>query len=314
MLAAVLYNFNNPLQIERVPKPVINDEEALIEIKACGICHTDLNNMDGLKPNLKLPRILGHEVSGVISKIGKDCKGFDRGDRVIVYISNPCTECKYCLEGTENLCLNSKAVGSRINGGFAEYLKVPAYSLVKLPKEITFEEGGLLACGVITPYHALKDIAHFQKKETVAIYGVGGLGISAVQLAKYLGARSIIAVDLVEEKLRLAKEFGADFIINASKEDPPMRIKEITSGEGVNVAIQLTPEAKVVEQGIASVRKGGKILAVGCGSTPSFQIDNGYLLRTEAKVMGCMGGTKQNLSELVNLLQSKKIEIKHIIS
>lgn len=315
MRAAVFYGSRKPLKIEEVPVPVIGPREVLINIKACGICHTDLNYMDGIKPTGKLPIIPGHEPAGVISKIGKDVKEFKEGDRVVVYITLTCGECRYCRIGKENLCERKQTVGVTVDGGFAECLKVPARSLVKLPSEIAFEEGAILACGVVTPYHALKDIADLRIGETLAVYGTGGLGMSAIQIAKALGALNILAVDIVAEKLKLAKKLGANFIINALEENPPVRIRELTNGEGVDVAIQLTPVPKVTEQAIESVGKGGRVVIVGWGAPESlFQVNTLDLLGKEVKLMGCAGARKQNLVELVELVRSEKIHIKHIIS
>jgi propanol-preferring alcohol dehydrogenase len=315
MRAAILYEYCKPLKIEDVPTPVIGPKDVLINIKACGICHTDLNYMDGIKQTGKLPIILGHEPAGVISEIGDDVKGFNVGDRVVVYICISCGECKYCVNGRENLCVRRQFVGITVDGGFAEYLKVPASSLVKIPNEIPFEEAAILACGAITPYHALKDIANLRRGETLAVYGVGGLGMSAIQIAKALGARSILAVGRRREKLELAKRLGANFVIDASEENPPLRIKEFTKGEGVDVAIQLTPVPRLTEQAIESVGKGGKVVAVGWGAPESlFQVNTLDMLNKELRIMGCALGTKQNLVELVELMRSGKVSTKYMIS
>jgi len=309
MRAAVFNGSDKQLKIENVPMPVIGPGEVLVNVKACGICHTDLNYIEGVKPTGKLPIILGHEPAGVISRVGEDVKEFNEGDRVVVYLFLSCGECKYCRTGKENLCERKQTVGTTVDGGFAEYLKVPAKALVKLPDEVPFEEGATLACSGMTPYHALKDIANLKIGETLAVYGTGGLGMNAIQIAKALGARSIVAVDIVKEKLDIAKKLGAKFTINASEENPPSRIRELTNGEGVDVAIQTTPVPKVTEQAIESVGKGGRALIVGWGAPETvIQVNTMHLLMNEAKLMGCVGGIKQNLVELVELVRSGKIK------
>jgi propanol-preferring alcohol dehydrogenase len=309
MRAAVLYDYGRPLKLEDATAPAIGPKDALINIKACGICHTDINYMDGIKPTGKLPIILGHEPAGTISRVGKDVKGFNEGDRVVVYYFLSCGECKYCRTGKENLCERRQTVGVTVDGGFAEYLKVPTKALVKLPDEIPFEEGATLACSGMTPYHALKDIAKLDIGETLAVYGTGGLGMNAIQIAKALNARYIVAVDIVKEKLDAAKKLGAEFIINALEENPSARIKEFTNGEGVDVAIQTTPIPKLTEQALESVGKGGRVLVVGWGTKEAMlQINTMDILVKEAKIMGVVGGTKQNLVELVELARSGKIK------
>lgn len=313
MRAAVLHEIGKPLKIEEVPVPIVGSEEILISVKACGICHTDLNYMDGLKPTGKLPIILGHEPAGVVSKIGNDAKQFHEGDRVIVYPAITCGMCLFCSASQENLCREVRFIGVHVDGAFAEYLKVPERSLIRLPGEIPFEEGALITDAVGTPYHALKDIARLKIGEEVVIYGTGGLGMNAVQIGRQMGAH-VIAIDVDEEKLKLARKFGAEETVNAKEEDPPRRVKELTQGEGTDVAVQTTWAPNVTEQAIESVRKGGRVVVIGWGASKIVEINPFTSLLREIKIAGCSGCRRQNLIELVALARNRRLDLKSMIS
>lgn len=310
MKAAVLHEFGRPLKIDEVQTPQIGPKGVLLKVQACGICHTDLSTLDGIrKPDL--PMILGHEIAGKVSEVGEDVQEFKRGDRVAVYHTLSCGKCIYCKIGKENLCRHRKT----IYGGFAEYLKAPDINLVKLPPEISFEEGAILTCAGITSYHALRDVADLRVGETVAIYGIGGLGMHAVQIARIIGAR-IIAIDIKMDKLNIAKKLGADSVIDASEEDPVRTLKELTNSEGVDVAVQLTPDPRLIEQALKSVRRGGRVVAVGWGMRDwTLKGDMIEFLRSEElKLMGCRGSGKQNLLDLVKLIETRRINENILIS
>jgi propanol-preferring alcohol dehydrogenase len=315
MKAAVLHETHSPLVLEDVEIPSVGPEEALLHIKACGICHTDLNYMDGLKPTGKIPIILGHEAAGVVSEVGKKVMGFVPGDRVVVYFVLACGKCDYCMSGQDNLCdMPIGMFGITRDGGFAEYANVPARSLVKVPKGISFEEAALLGCGGLTSYHALKDLAQVNSRDTVAIYGLGGLGMSAIQIAKASDAR-VIAVDIVEEKLKLAEKLGADCTLNANEINVPAKIRELTNGKGADAALNFTPNPKVIEEAVKSIRKTGLVVCVGWGLGDfTFSLNVLDLIGGELRVVGCRSGRKQNLSELVELLSNGRLNFKYLIS
>ncbi len=315
MKVAVLHKTRTPLVLEDVEIPPVGPEEVLLRIKACGICHTDLNYIDGLRPTGKMPIILGHEAAGEVSVVGKKVVAFVPGDRVVVYFIFTCGECEYCKGGQDNLCDTPKGMfGITCDGGFAEYASVPSTALVKVPKAISFEEAALLGCGGLTSYHALKDLARVNSKDTVVIYGLGGLGMNAIQIAKASDTR-VIAVDIIEEKLKLAEKLGADYALNASEIDVPARVKELTRGKGADAALNLTPNPKVVEEAVRCIKKTGLVVCVGWGlGNFTFSLNVMDLIGGELRVVGCRSGRKQNLSELVRLICNGDLNLRSLIS
>ena len=210
MKAARLHNPRSKLSIDRIQVPRIRAGEVLVDVQVSGLCHSDINYRDGVAPVAKLPITLGHEIAGVVAEIGGRVKGVKEGDRVFVHYISSCGRCVYCRNGRENYCPEYSMIGKDIDGGFAEYARIPATSIVKLPEAIPFEQGAIMGCAVPTAYHALKR-SNVKPKDTVLILGVGGLGMHAVQLAKTIfNAGKIIAVDRFTWKLNKAKRFGAE--------------------------------------------------------------------------------------------------------
>src|SRR2546430_12559920 len=179
-----------PLELQEIPRPQQRDEEVLIRIKAAGICHSDAHYRAGVSSVASLPITLGHEVAGVVEKTG---------ERVCVHYLATCGQCAFCQSGTEQFCTTVQMIGKDRDGGFAEFIAVPERSVFHLPDEIPFEQGAILMCSSATSLHALNK-ARLRDGETVAVFGVGGLGISAVQLAKHFGAAEVFAVDINPEK------------------------------------------------------------------------------------------------------------------
>jgi len=199
MKAARLHQIRQELSIDPVQVPKVNANEVLVDIKASGICHSDLNYRNGVAPVGKLPIILGHEVAGVIAEVGNQVEDLEEGERVCIHYVISCGKCAYCSTGKDNLCEEYRMIGKDVDGGFAEYIKVPARNVLKLPKNIPFEQAATLGCAVSTPFHALRR-GRASVGETVVVYGVGGLGVHAIQLAsKIFGAGKVIAVDILEE-------------------------------------------------------------------------------------------------------------------
>jgi len=312
MRAALLYQPKTPLRVEDVTEPKIGPEDVLIEAKACGLCHSDLHLIDGVLSPGKWPIVLGHEAAGVVAETGGKGVDFSEGDRIIVLYYFTCGKCYYCKIGLENLCLNLKRFGIDEDGAFAEYARVPASSLIELPEEVSFAQGAVLCCAVGAAYHALKDKGRLRIGETVAIYGTGGLGMNAVQIAKAIGAH-VIAVDVVKEKLEFARKLGADIAINAKEEDPVKKIIDLTNGEGVDVAAEFIGLPKTVEQVICSVRKGGRAIIVGF-TAEKVRMDTNEIVRREIQVTGSRGQTKRDLVELTQLVKADKLNVDPIIT
>src|ERR1700704_1405876 len=213
MKAIRLTAIGSPLEEQGIEDPPVGPGDVLIRVRAAGICHSDAHYRAGVSP-VKLPLTLGHEVAGVVERIGAEVRNLKVGDRVCIHCLVTCGECAFCRAGNEQFCPSAEMIGKDRDGGYAEFIVVPERSVFVLPDEIPFEQGAILMCSSATSLHALNK-ARLLSGETVAIFGVGGLGISAVQLARHLGAAEVFAVDINPRKLELAERFGA-IAVNAS--------------------------------------------------------------------------------------------------
>src|SRR2546423_5286953 len=237
MKAIRLAAIGSPVVEQGIDVPRVGPSDVLIRIRAAGICHSDAHYRAGVSPVAKLPLTLGHEIAGIVEQLGAAVSNFKTGDRVCVHYLVTCGTCAFCRAGNEQFCATAEMIGKHRDGGYAEFIVVPEPSVFHLPDEIPFEQGAILMCSSATSWHALKK-ARLRAGETVAIFGAGGLGFSALQLAGNLGATRIFAVEINPEKLRLAARFGA-VPVNAAERDPVAQIRELTSGAGVDVALEL---------------------------------------------------------------------------
>ncbi len=256
MKAARLHRIHGKLSLDRVPVPKISASDVLVDIRASGICHSDINYRDGVAPVAKLPIILGHEIAGVVVEKGSRVKGLGIGDRVLVHYVASCGRCRYCGTNRENLCVKYEMIGKDIDGGFAEYSCVPATSAVPLPERIPFEQAAIMGCAVSTAYHALVR-GRLKRGETVVIIGVGGLGMHAVQLAKKIfRASQVIAMDRFDWKLKQAKRFGATGIVNVGRQDATTALRKLTDGLFADVVVDFVGNEKTIRTGHQPCRKG----------------------------------------------------------
>ncbi len=267
MKAAVLYGIGD-LRFEEVPLPKIKKGEALVRVKACGICSSDIARIME-KGTYSFPLIPGHELSGEVANIKGDISRFkeetksvnQNGDRVVVAPLLPCYKCPHCQIGEYNLCDDYDYLGSRCNGGFAEYVKAPQENLIKIPPGVSFEEAALTEPTSVA-LHALRQ-AKMGVGDKVAILGTGPIGIILAQWARILGASEVYLVDVVEEKLRVAQQYSFTETVNASKEDTVKSILEKTGQRGVDVSIEAAGNPITFKQSIQVVRKGGQVVFLG---------------------------------------------------
>jgi len=311
MKAAQLVEIGKDLEIRDVPKPEIRKNEVLVKVKAAGICRSDLHYKNGTSLVGKLPITLGHEVSGIVEEMGRGCSKFKKGDRVCIHYLITCGDCYFCNTGSEQFCQKGKMIGKHVNGGFAEYIRVPERNLFPLPPEISFEEGAVMMCSSATAFHAMSKVGSIIGKE-VAIFGIGGLGASAVQLAQIFGARTVYAVDVDESKLELAKIYNA-IPINAKKEDPVQKIKELTDG-GANISFEFIGLPLTVKQALDCLCVHGKMVHVGiCNTQVSLNPYHDILLK-EAEIIGCADHLRQELPVLINLAQTRRFDVSKLIT
>src|SRR5256885_294311 len=237
MKAVQLVRLGKPLEDAEVSLPDIGASEVLVRVAACGICHSDAHYRAGISPIESLPVTLGHEVAGRVETVGRDVHHISSGDRVYVHYLVSCGCCDFCRRDHEQFCSKGQMIGKHRDGGYAEFIKVPGRNVFGLPDEIPFEHGAIMMCSSATSLHALNK-ARMKPGESVAVFGVGGLGISAIQLAKALGAGDVFAVDIQPRKLELAKQLGA-VPVNARLCDPVEALRDQTRGRGVDVALEL---------------------------------------------------------------------------
>ncbi|KAL8044989.1 hypothetical protein ABFX02_08G082400 [Erythranthe guttata] len=332
MRGAVFWEKNKPLTFEdfQMPRPKAN--EVLIKTKACGVCHSDLHVMKGELP-FASPCVVGHEITGEVVEHGPhtDSKTIERfavGSQVVGAFIMPCGSCFYCSKGQDDLCepffAYNRAKGTLYDGetrlflrnsgkpvymysmgGLAEYCVVPANGLTILPKSLPYTESAILGCAVFTAYGAMAHAAEVRPGDAVAVIGIGGVGSSCLQIARAFGASEIIAVDVQDEKLQKAKIFGATHAINALEEDAVAKIREITGGRGVDVAVEALGRPQTFSQCVQSVRDGGKAVMIGLTlSGAKGEIDINHLVRRQIKVIGSYGGrARQDLPKLVKLAE-----------
>lgn len=308
MRALVVKEFGGPLVLEDLPMPQLGLDEALIRIKACAVDQFDLTIRDGKFPTAKTPIILGHEIAGIVESIGSNVDNVQPGDRVTSTLYLTCGRCRYCLTGRETICADFKGyVGIHTPGAYAEYTTIPAVNLVKLPGAISFPAGSVIANAIGTPYHALTKRAHLQPGERIIVTGAGGgVGVHAVQLAQLMGA-SVMAVDIGEAKLSLARELGVDMVCDASTGDFSETAREWTNGEGVEVVLELVG-TKTFASSLKSLARGGRMVIVGSHTGTELQASPQAMIANEWEILGSRNVTKRELAESVALVAAGKVK------
>ena len=308
MKAAVFYGPNEPLRIEEVPTPQIGPGEILVKVAACGCCHTDLHYIDGHVPTFKKPpMILGHEISGHIAEVGDGVTNFKVGDRVLLPAVTSCGTCVNCRSGRENICVSMLMPGNNFDGGFAEYIKFTAKDAFHLPEEIPLQEGCIIADAITTPYHAVKNRAKVQAGDTVVVFGCGGIGVNMVQMAAAVGA-SVIAVDLLDEKLEVAKKFGAVATVNPKNvENVPKAIRKMTGG-GADIAIECIGNPKTMELAFDCLRTGGRFTMVGYTEKP-MTLNASRVMYREMEIVGSLGCGMVDYPKCIEMVRIGKIQV-----
>jgi L-iditol 2-dehydrogenase len=318
-MKAVRFYEPGVLRFEEVEVPEIGPGEILVENKVTLTCGTDLKMYKRGHPYAKPPLIIGHEFAGVVVKVGDDVKRFTEGMRVVAANSAPCNACFYCKRGKQNLCenLEDAIIGFTSPGAYAEYVKVPE-KIVKvnthvIPNDVTFREAALLeplACVV----HGI-ELANIQYGDSVVIIGAGPIGLMHLQLARRKGCGAAIVTDLSDERLQAAKELGADFIINASREDQVERVRELTGGRGADVVIEAVGLPETWEKALTMTRKAGTTLLFG-GCKPGTQatFDTHHIHYGELTIIGAFHHTPLSVERALALIASRAIDAKRLIT
>jgi alcohol dehydrogenase, propanol-preferring len=306
MKAAVLHEFKKPLVIEEVKRPTPGPGEVLIEVEACGVCHSDLHVADGdwkqLAGIVKKPLILGHEIAGRVVEKGEKVHDLQLGDRVgVPWVHWTCGVCEFCRDGSENLCIKQAITGVTVDGGYAEFAKAPASHAMKIPSNLFAKEVAPLFCAGVTVYRALKH-AKILAGQRLAVFGVGGLGHVAIQIGQNLGAE-VTAIDISDEKLAQAKSLGASHMLNAASPDA---VKELRGKGGVHVAIVTSAAKAAYDMAFYGLRPTGTLLVVGL---PAEDICFPPILMAagEIRIQASAVGTRDDLREVLAMAAAGKV-------
>jgi 2-desacetyl-2-hydroxyethyl bacteriochlorophyllide A dehydrogenase len=307
MKAVRLIEPGRPLEMRDLPVPEIGAQEALVRVMAAGICHSDAHYRAGVSKVSPLPVTPGHEIAGIVVDTGPGVRHLREGDRVCIHYMVTCGDCFYCHSGNEQFCTSGKMIGKHRDGGYAEYIAIPARNAFSLPPEIPFEQGAILMCSSATALHALRK-ADLRPGESAAVFGVGGLGISAVQLAFAFGALRVFAVDIDPSKLEMAARFGA-IPIDAGKNDPVAEIRELTGGRGVDVSLELAGLPLTMRQSVAALGIGGRAALAGITDRSMEIVPYHELINKEAAVIGVSDHLAQEIPFLLGLARTGRLRL-----
>jgi S-(hydroxymethyl)glutathione dehydrogenase/alcohol dehydrogenase len=309
MKAAVFHGPKLPLSIEDVELDKPQDREVLIKTVASGVCHSDLHFVDGFYP-YPAPAVLGHEAAGIIEEVGRQVTYVKPGDHVICCLSVFCGNCEQCMSGHPNRCSNKQATqrdpkdkprisqkGKPINqfldiSSYCEKMLLHENAVVKIREDLPLDRAALIGCGVTTGVGAVLNTAKIEPGSTVAVFGAGGVGLAAIQGARIAGARKIIAIDMFEGKLAMAKRLGATDTIDASNSDPVDEIRKLT-GAGVDYAFEAIGLKKVAEQAFNALKPGGTATVIGMIPVGQKVEIDGYMFLTERKLQGSNMGSNR---------------------
>ena len=289
-------------------KPSPGTGEVLVRVKACALNRLDIWTRQGM-PGVKipLPHILGCDIAGEVEKLGHGVRGISLGQKVVVAPGTSCGHCHHCRSGWDSLCDDYKIIGLQVNGGYAEYAKVPARNLIPISKKWTFEEWAAVPLVFLTAWHMLVTRAELKKDETVLIHAAGsGVGSAAIQIAKYLGARVLTTVGS-DEKIKRAKSLGAEEVINYEKKDFSAEVKHLTRGRGVDVAFEHIGPA-TFQKSVSSLAKRGRLVTCGATSGLLANLDLRFIFVRQLSLLGSYMGGRKELQAVLRLVEKKKLK------
>jgi D-arabinose 1-dehydrogenase-like Zn-dependent alcohol dehydrogenase len=300
------------LRVDEIGVPSPAPHEVLVEIAACGVCASDLHVVQGVTPHgPSLPQVLGHEPAGTVAAVGAEVIDWQPGDRVAFLMARPCYRCSYCTVGRENLCLSLRVPGVDADGAMATYALADPAFLVPIPTGVPFDQAAITTDAVATPYHAIKR-AGVGEGSTVAIVGLGGLGMHAILLAKLAGA-AVIGVDVDPVNLERALEWGADEVVDAGDGAPSKRVRHLTGG-GTDRSLEFVGSAATVDQAIKCLAPGGRAAIVGLTAQRLASVPLSLFVSQETELVGSFGSTPQDLGELFDLLDAGRLDLSRSVT
>ncbi|MFG1814556.1 zinc-dependent alcohol dehydrogenase family protein [Kribbella sp. NPDC049174] len=312
MRAVVVEQFGVLPVVQEVPQPEPADGGVVLKVEATGLCRSDWHGWMGHDSDIVLPHVPGHELAGTIAAVGAGVEGWQVGDRVTTPFICACGECEQCLEGNQQVCPNQLQPGFNYWGSFAEYVAVPyaSVNLVRLPDDLSFDTAAGLGCRFATSFRAVRQVGRVTADENVVIFGCGGVGLSAVMIAASLGAE-VLAVDTNPEALKLARDYGASVVLQASPTTVD-DIRDLTRG-GAHVTMDALGSNEIVQQSLLALRPRGRHLQVGL--LPSgVQLDVGRLIGQELEWLGSHGMPAHAYSEMLNLVANGNLRPADLIT
>jgi len=315
MKVAIYNEFQGSISIARVSDPNPSEFGVVIKVEASGLCLSDWHGWMGHDPDILLPHVPGHEFSGTIMAVGKNVENWHAGKRVTVPFVGGCGSCTYCLEGNQQVCDFQFQPGFTAWGSFAEYVAIDYadVNLVALPDEMNFLEAAGLGCRFITAYRGVREQGKLTPDQTLAVHGCGGVGLSAIQIAKGMGAK-VIAIDISDKKCKLAKDLGADYTLNSNKTDVVQAIKEF-SGGGVHVSIDALGHTMTCLNSIMGLRKRGKHIQIGLMTESHAKppIPMPLVVANELEILGSHGMQAHKYPEMFNFIKATGINLGNMI-
>ncbi len=307
MRAQVLRQYGEPLVAETVPDPVPGPGDVVVRVRASGICGTDLKITSGKLPHvIRLPHVPGHEIAGEIAAVGSAVRDLSPGARGIVYHYLPCRDCPACRTGRENVCHAIVRLGFELPGGFAEYVKVPAYNFCRCEADLSLDALAILPDAVLTAYHSVTSCGDLRGGQRIGVVGAGGLGLHAVQVARLLGGAVAVA-DARPEALEAARSLGADRLVNPAAEDVVAAVMEWTHGDKVDVVLEGTGSAQLFQGGLEVLAPGGRLVIMGYDPLSPYPLKSMAMHYNEWTIAGSRLGTKQELLEVLDLVTRGRI-------
>ena len=312
MKAAVFHGPDEGLRLEDYPTPEPRPGEVLVKVAACGVCHTDLHYLDHGTPTFKKPPlVLGHEIAGTLAS--PDPSGrFEEGDPLLLPAVISCGRCTACRTGRENICENGVMLGNDIDGGYAEYLTVPARDVFRLPPEIPLEEGAIIADALTTPYHAVMNRGRVRPGDRVVVVGCGGVGLNVIQMAVAVGAR-VVGVDIAPKKLEWARRLGAEAVLDSGAEARPDRALRALTDGGADVAFEAVGRPATQELAVSAVRTGGRVVFVGY-SPEAMELNAGRVMFRELEIVGSLGCRPVDYPRVIDLVRQGRVELVELVN
>jgi S-(hydroxymethyl)glutathione dehydrogenase/alcohol dehydrogenase len=325
--AAVFHEVKKPLVIEEISIEEPGPGQVLVKTGASGVCHSDLHFIEGSWP-IPTPAVLGHEAAGIVEKAGEGVTYVQPGDHVILLFVPFCGECRFCTTGRPNLCGEGRAMTPTLKIGdravapflsmssFAEYMVVPEGGVVKIREDVPMAAAALVGCGVMTGVGAAINTAKVEPGSKVAVIGTGGVGLNVIQGCALAGAERIIAIDINTNKLEMAREFGATHFVDASKEDPVQKVRELTDG-GADYAFEVIGLPAAITQAFDMVRRGGEAVVVGMAPIGSEASISAPAFLSEKVLRGCVYGStrpRYDMPRILDLYMAGKLKLDELVS